>query len=167
VQLGGNETPGDYRPYAVALSPAGGASSVRISYSGLFPINFLSAIEDGLPVEIVTEVVVRKKASFFLFRDEIFTSLEYRRAIRYNLIEGRYSVTDRVSGGVLYFTSRNQFLRSLAAEIECKVKSFTGGARYYAEARVVMRMGKLYPPFSFLSILSYTTPWVRSAEYRL
>lgn len=168
AQLPGAETPGPFGPDAVLIVSESGKQEIRLSYSGVFPLKVLSAIEDGLRVEIVTEIVIRRKSGFFLFRDSVFASFAISRGIRYDLIESRYSITDEKSGGILYFTSRNRFLSALAAEIAYPIdaaRKFERGAGYYAEARVMLRVGKLYPPFSFLPIISHTSSWVRSPEY--
>jgi hypothetical protein len=168
AQIAGAETPVAYKPHTVTIIAQDGRRAVRVSHHGIFPLRILSAIEDGLRAQIVTEIVIRRKSRFFFTRDEIIETLEYSRSIRYNLIEGRYSIRDESTGGILYFSSRNRVLYSLAAEIECLLdenRRFTRDMAYYAEARVVMRMGRLYPPFNFLPILSYSSPWVRSEVY--
>jgi len=168
AQISGAEIPDVYKPYVVAIVVEDGRQAVRVSHHGIFPLQFLSAIEDGIRVQIMTEIVIRRKSKSFFIRDEVFALLEFSRSIRYNLIEGRYSISNDSTGGVLYFTSRNRVLQSLAAEIECLIeerKHFLPGVSYYAEARIVMRMGRLYPPFNFLSILSHESPWVRSEGY--
>jgi len=164
------EAPPPYEPRSVLLIVQDGGQAVRVSYHGTFPHKILSAIEDGLQMEITTEIVIRRKSRFILFRDEALVELAYSRDVQYSLIDGRYSINDSSTGGVLYFTSRDRFLHSLTAEIECRMGGavkFVRGRSYYAAARVVMRSkGRLYPPFNFLPILSHGSPWIRSEEYK-
>ena len=157
-----------FGPSQVRISGREGSYYVSLQYAGSFPLKILSAVEDGVRVQIVTDVVVRRGSGFALSRDEVVYQAEYIRLLQYNLVDGRYSVRNANTQAVQRYARRGDFLRSLLASSELPVvgrNPFVRGGDYYVEARLVLRSGKLYPPFSFLSILSHESPWVRSKVF--
>lgn len=158
----------DYAPRRVILGKSGEGYSVSVEYQGRFPLKVLSAIEDGMRVRIVCEVIIRRTSDFALSRDEEVYVAEYVRSVQYSLMDGRYLVVNQNTGGVLRVSRRSQLLGMLLKTDILPVvdnKALRAGGKYYAEVRLAIRFGKLYPPFSFLSIMSYESPWIRSGVF--
>lgn len=155
----------DYVLEKVTLEKKEDSYYVAVSYRGVFPLKVLSAIEDGIRVRIVCEVFVRRRSGFALSRDEELYSAEYARTVQYNLMDGRYLIINQNTGTIRRASRRGQLLKMLSAPESLPVvgvRNFGPNGQYYAEARIAIRFGKLYPPFSFLSIMTYESPWVRS-----
>jgi len=154
-----------YLPSRVSLAEVDGKYVLSVSYQGVFPLKVLSAIEDGMRVQVVCEVVIRRQADFALSRDEEVYLAEYVRSIQYNLMDGRYLVVNLNTGARQRIARRSQLLAMLRSPEDLPVIGnavFSRRGQYYAEARIAIRFGKLYPPFSFFSIMTYESPWVRS-----
>jgi len=49
-----------YLPSRVSLAEVDGKYVLSVSYQGVFPLKVLSAIEDGMRVQVVCEVVIRR-----------------------------------------------------------------------------------------------------------
>jgi len=80
-------------------------------------------------------------------------------------MDGRYLVVNLNTGARQRIARRSQLLTMLRSPEDLPVIGnavFSRRGQYYAEARIAIRFGKLYPPFSFLSIMTYESPWVRS-----
>ncbi len=158
----------DYVPGKVVLEKKEDRYYVTVLYQGAFPLKVLSAIEDGMRVRIICEVIIRRQSEFALSRDEEIYSAEYARTVQYNLMDGRYLIVNQNTGAVRRAARRSQLLGMLRAPDTLPVVGthvLVRGGQYYAEARIAIRFGKLYPPFSFLSIMTYESPWVRSGVF--
>ena len=102
-----------YLPSRVSLAEVDGKYVLSVSYQGVFPLKVLSAIEDGMRVQVVCEVVIRRQADFALSRDEEVYLAEYVRSIQYNLMDGRYLVVNLNTGVRQRIARRSQLLAML------------------------------------------------------
>jgi len=127
-------------------------------------VRVIGAIDDGIRINIIFEYRLRRKQKFFLSSDSTFLEGKVSYAVTQNLLEGTYVV--KSSTGQSYaFRSRRRYLKQISKWNKLKIVKFSSlkvGASYYLEVRVLIRSTKMYPPFSFLSVFSSQTAWVRS-----
>lgn len=133
----------------------------------IIPYRVLSAIEDGIKIRFIYEVRLRRKIGFFLASDPVLVKKNVFYTINLNFLEGRYLVTNSVDGKTRFYRTRTGLLKAITRWEYLPLLPFASLKEdriYYLEVRARIRSIKMYPPFSFLSILSHDTQWKRSGD---
>jgi len=124
----------------------------------------MTAIDDGIRINVIFEFRLKRKKQFFLSSDPVIKEGRVSYAVTQNLLEGTYVVRSS-TGRVFTYRTRKQYLTRLSSGVRLKIIRFSrlkAGVSYYLEVRILIRSTRMYPPFSFLSVFSSESPWVRS-----
>ena len=108
-----------------------------------------------------------EKNKFFLVSDKLILKKHFYYTASLNFLEGRYVLKDSINKKVQYFNKRADLIRAMTKWRFVKLVRFytlVPDKAYYIEARARIKSIKLYPPFSFLAILSFETDWKRSGD---
>lgn len=138
--------------------------SADFKIKGKFPLRVIGAIDDGIRINIIFQFRLKRKKQFFLSSDPTIKVGRVSYAVTQNLLDGTYVVKSS-QGKVHAYRTRRKYLKKLTDGLRAAVIRFSRlkvGVSYYLEARLLIRSTKMYPPFSFLSVFSSDTPWVRS-----
>ena len=134
------------------------------------PLEVVTAVDDGIRIEVRYQVRLHRYISFFLAVDPLIIEKEIKFYIHYDFIENIYTVENDFLGKKRIFVHREEvwrYVQSVQNIALVDISSLQAGRTYYLRVRLQMRSVRMYPPFSFLSILSYGTDWVRSRELKL
>ena len=138
--------------------------SADFRIKGRLPLRVIGAIDDGIRINIIFEYRLKRKKQFFLSSDPVIKAGKASYAVTQNLLDGTYVV--KSSGGEVFaFRTRRQYFKKLTAGLRATIIRFSRlkvGVSYYLEVRLLIRSTKMYPPFSFLSVFSSESSWVKS-----
>lgn len=142
--------------------------SCKVTVSGMIPYKVIRALEDGVRIEYSYRFRLRRKIGFFLARDAVIKEKTTTWVLRYKFLTGHYRLINKELNVSMVLKSRAALIKQLLKPFSLPLFSkrlLEKDKDYYLEARVVIRSTKLYPPFSFLSILSHESDWQESQEF--
>lgn len=154
---------------AVRVFFRAGFINVSFQTEGMIPYKVIRALEDGVRIEYSYEFRLRRRVGFFLARDAVIAEKRVLYVLRYKFLTGRFQLEQPDAQIRMLLPGRSALVKELLQPFSRQLFPLAlieSDKDYYLEARVVIRSTKLYPPFSFLSILSHEGDWVESGEFR-
>ncbi len=146
-----------------------GFIAVEFGMKGKVPYKILSAIDDGVKISFVYNWVLKRKIAFFLAKDPEIATGKIVSIVNWNFIEGVYFLRHSPKGEIYRFAKLVDVINDIKKKRQFKIISkliMQSDETYYLELKLDVKSIKLYPPFSFLSVFSVDSDWVRSVELK-
>jgi len=146
-----------------------GFIAVEFGMKGKVPYKILSAIDDGIKISFIYNWRLKRKIAFFLATDPEIASGKIMSIVNWNFIEGVYFLRHSRKGQIFRFSNLVEIIDHLKKKRQFKIlskKIMEKNETYYLELKLDVKSIKLYPPFSFLSVFSVDSDWVRSSELK-
>lgn len=144
-----------------------GFVAVEFGMKGKVPYKILSAIDDGIKISFVYNWRLKRKIAFFLATDPEIATGQIMSIVNWNFIEGVYFLRHSRKGQITRFAKLVEIIGDIKKKRQFKIISKNIMKRdetYYLELKLDIKSIKLYPPFSFLSVFSVDSDWVKSSE---